>query len=151
MINVSSGTCPPSSFLLVSFLQIHWCNRKVLGPAFMAQIINVIISSAHSNFSKISFAKVSFWVLTVWVLTAVYSEQVSSFNISALILWPNISELVTEADEKLLVGKAGSLFKAQYTCFIRVFNVKLNTEEQATPLTFIEIREYFYTPVSIRD
>lgn len=43
--------------LLVSFLQIQWCNSKVLGPVFMAQIIHVIISSSHINFSKISFAK----------------------------------------------------------------------------------------------
>lgn len=43
--------------LLIYFLQIQWCNRRVLGPVFMAQIIHAIISSAHVNISKISFAK----------------------------------------------------------------------------------------------
>lgn len=80
-----------------------------------------------------------------------WSEQQSYFHISALILWPNRSEPATEVDEKLLVGKAESFFKAQYTCFSSVFNVKFNTGGQVAPLIFTEMREDFYVLVSIRD
>lgn len=58
---------------------------------------------------------------------------------------------MTEEDEKLLVGKAESFFQGKIHLFQQCFNVEFNTEEKATPLTFIEMREDFYIPVSIRD
>lgn len=77
MINVSSGTFPPTAFCLFSFLQTQWWNRKVSGPVFMAQIIHVIIFSTHINFFQklVLQSMPNLWVLTEWVFTVVQVLQ----------------------------------------------------------------------------